>query len=183
MSHYPNERLAKSMSRLRPHGTRTRYDQGCRCLECKRIKAYRAAKLRAERAAGAPTNAIVPATKAQSHLLKLRKQGVGMNAIEEFSGISRTILKKIRYGTQTRLRQANERKILAVTPDLKIDRSKVPAKRARQMILELYEEGFTPLEIGKRMGLKNRVQIPRKGNILAKTEMRIEIFYNRYMVA
>src|SRR5690349_15594768 len=95
---YPNERLQRSFARLRPHGTRARYQQGCHCFHCRLACARYQKELLAKHAAGEPSNKIVSAERARKHMMKLRRKRVGLGTITDVTGIARSTLCAIRHG-------------------------------------------------------------------------------------
>lgn len=181
--HFPNERLQKSFQRLRPHGTRSRYQQGCRCFHCRRVCAEYQKNRIARHKAGEPSNHIVSATRAREHILTLGKSGVGLGTISEISGVNKSTLSLIRLGRKAQIREANERLILSVTKEARIDATRVSSKKTRRMVVKLNQEGFTHAEIAKRAGVSRSVFLPRKRSVYARTEMRVERFYNKIMAA
>ena len=59
----------------------------------------------------------------------------------------------------------------------------MPSGKTRQMVLRLNREGFTHEEIAKRAGVYRGAFIPGKASVYARTEMRVEKFYNKIMAA
>lgn len=180
---FPNERLQRSLERLRPHGTRARYQQGCHCFHCRRACADYQRKRVAKHKAGEPSNNIVSAERARKHLRQLRKCHVGLGTITEITGIAKTTLCFIRSGRKAHLREANERLILSVTKDARIDTTRVSSAKTRRMVVRLNREGFTHEQIAKRTGVAPGAFAPARRFLYARTEMRVEKFYNKIMAA
>lgn len=144
---------AAALAANKPHGVRLRYMAGCRCDECRRANSqYENERQKARRAGD--WNGIVDAASARAHLLKLARAGVGRRAVQTATDIADSILFQIRDGTRKRIRARTERKILAVTPALRLDGALIPAKRTWKLINELIDEGYTKGGIAHRLGFK-----------------------------
>lgn len=176
-----NERFRKSMLRLRPHG-RARYAQGCRCFQCRLACAKHTADRRTRRLAGELPNGLVPSDKAIAHLRLLREAGVGLGTIAEITGIAKSILSPIRLGKVGHIRAKKERLILNVTTEARIAGSRVSSKKLRRMVKQLQFEGFTHDQIAERSGVsRGSTFTKRKKMVFARTEMRVEKFFNQIM--
>lgn len=173
-------RLKKSLATWeRPHGTTSRYWQGCRCTPCRAAIANRVAQNQAERKAGRPLNPVVSANPARRHIKKLSRRGVGVRPVAEHSGIHVRTVFEIRAGRKRNIRAEGLRKILAVPPNAHADLARIPSGPTKRIIEELKEEGFTVTEIGRRIGVKDL----RIGNgITALRALRIQQLYNRVMI-
>jgi hypothetical protein len=128
-----NERLTQSLERPRPHGTRTRYQQGCRCFECRRVCAAYQMACKQRQREGVPSNPFVPVKKARKHLKKLSRSGIGLRVVAEVSGIAKSSLAAITSERYRFIRAANERAILAVTKSARVDGTKVLSERTFHM--------------------------------------------------
>jgi len=136
-----------------PHGARVRYATGCRCDECRAANtAYEKQRARA-RAAG-DWNGLVSAERARTHILALRRAGLGRRAIAEASDVSCSSIFEVARGAKTTLRALTERRILQVNRSVRMDHALVSATRVRQMVDRLIEEGFTKTSLAKRLGYK-----------------------------
>jgi hypothetical protein len=181
MNKRPNPRLQKSFEfHLRPHGTRARYQQDCRCFLCRLACSQYAAALKAKRKAGEPPNGLVDATKSRKYLIELSESRVGMSVVEDVTGIRKSILSAIRSGKSKHVRAHKERLILGVTKEARLDGSFVPSAHAKRMVRRLRSEGFSQNEIARRSGVGRGVFKWRRF-VFARTEMKIEKFYNLIM--
>jgi hypothetical protein len=153
----PNRQLrsAAQLSKYRDHGDRLRYMGGCRCDLCRKANsAYESMRKRARKAGD--FNGIVPAAKARSHMLKLRRQSVGRRAIAAATDIADTILSDILSGRKKKIRARTERKILAVDPAMASDRAIISSAKTLELIADLIDEGYTQAFLCERMGYANK---------------------------
>jgi hypothetical protein len=164
-------RSAAELSADRPHGDRLRYMAGCKCFKCRRANSDYERKRQAARLAG-DLNGIVDAAPARAHILKLSRQGVGRHAVADVTDIAHSMIYEIRKGTRPRIRARTLRKILAVTPAQRAERSLVRGRRTWQLIGRLLEEGYTKKALAQMMGLGVAIQF-RKDWVLARTEARV----------
>lgn len=178
------QRLKQSLAgRDRPHGTRARFEQGCRCLLCRVVVAQRVRERKASILAGTyEFNGIVDAKPARKHLCKLSRAGVGIRSVAEITEKNRWKLIEIRAGRIKNVRAATVRAILAVSIDAIADGARVPAGKTRKMLAELIEEGFTQREIAKRLNRKGRFSIRNQKYVFARTEMEVEKLFNQVML-
>ena len=174
-------RLQKSMQTLRPHGTRTRYQQGCRCFECRLVCAQYQRQRMARRKAGVETNDLVSAQSALDHMAMLSKAGIGLRTVSAVTDIHPWKLSEIRAGRVKHIRAIHSRKILAITEDMLPDGAHVPSDPVRQMITRLKREGFTYTELAKRIGVSRTVLVKRKPFVSARTRLKVQLFYERIM--
>lgn len=155
----------------RPHGDRLRYAAGCRCDECRASNAaYERGRIR-ERQSG-NWNGMVPADRARNYMKNLSAQGVGRRAIAEASDISHSVLNEIRSGRKTQIRALTERKILAVTADMALDRAYIPAGPTWKLLDALLAAGFTKQQLAQRLGYAKTLQIGRKA-VTVKNAARV----------
>lgn len=155
----------------RPHGDRLRYVAGCRCDLCRASNAaYERGRIR-ERQSG-NWNGMVPADRARNYMKHLSAQGVGRRAIAEASDISHSVINEIRAGRKTQIRALTERKILAVTVDMALDRAYIPAGPTWKLIDALLAAGFTKKDLAQRLGYRSSLQISRKA-VTVKNAARV----------
>lgn len=153
------------------HGLRKTYASGCHCVLCKRANA----DYQARRDAFGPY--LVSAERARKHLRRL-KGTVGLVTVADITGIHIVRLGAIRSGKTRSIRPERERVILNVDANAA---DIVSAKEVHRMTKELLKEGFTHRSLGERMGLNGPFRIQRKDFVRAKTQMRLEKFYNKIM--
>jgi len=156
----------------RPHGHRLRYMAGCKCFKCRRSNSDYERIRQAARLAG-DWNGIVDAGPARAHLLKLSRAGVGQWSVCFATDIARSIIHEIKNGDRRRIRARTERKILAVTPAARADRSFVPAVVAWHLIDKLLEEGFSKAGLAKLLGYHSPALQFRRDRITARNERRV----------
>lgn len=168
-------------SRIRAeHGTRNKYQGGCRCVQCRAANAgYVKQRLDARNAGQG--NELVPSEKAREHLFYLSKHFVGVGSVSDVTGISFWTLMKIRSGKRPNIRRQNELKILAVTKSAVAGGGLVSAKRTWQRINLMLKEGFTKKEIARRLGRKGKNLNLSKTRVTANTAARIERLYTLTM--
>lgn len=137
----------------RPHGDRLLYAAGCRCDLCRGANAaYERERSKARRAG--QWNGLVSAEKARRHIEHLSTLGVGRRAISQATDIAEMILMNIRAGRKTKIRALTERRILAVTADMALDRALIDAGPTWVLIDELLAAGHTKKELAQRLGYK-----------------------------
>lgn len=161
-----------------PHGTRGKYQQGCRCFQCRLASADYGRGSIASRRRG-EKNPIVSANDARRHLRKLARRGVGLVVLSDASGINRRTLEKIRSGKSRNIRQSREQEILSLSALHVSNYSIVPAGDTWKLIDRLQREGFTYRQIEERSGVAYSIMWARKPCVRAKTKMQIQKFYDR----
>ena len=161
-------------------GTRLRYIAGCRCYHCRMANSdYE--RMRAAARRRGEWNGLVDASAARAHLLKLRKAGVGRDAVHTASDVNASILTKIASGERTQIRALTEKRILSVTTGAKLDGALVSAKKAWRLLDQLLDEGFTKRRLAIELGYKSeKIQIGT-GKCTVKTAGRVERLWNKYM--
>lgn len=162
----------------RPHGHRLRYMAGCKCFKCRRSNSDYERQRQAARLAG-DWNGIVDARRAKRHLKKLSRAGVGQWSVCFATDIARSMIHEIKNGDRRRIRARTERKILAVTPASRADRSFVPAVVAWHLIDKLLEEGFSKARLAKLLGYRSPALQFRRDRITARNEARVIALHRR----
>ena len=161
----------------KPHGTRLRYMSGCKCMLCRAANSNYEVKRSAARRHG-EWNGLVLADKAQKHIAKLSKKGIGYKSVAEITGIAYSTIFKIKSGERKNLRAENEKKILAVSVEAVNDATKIPAIKTWKQIEWLLEEGFSKAELARRLGYKTPAIQINRNRVTAKTALKVERFYN-----
>jgi hypothetical protein len=154
---------------------------GCRCDECRRANTQYEIQRDKARKSG-DWNGFVPAGRACRHMLKLSQRGVGRNIVAECSGVARSTIDQIRRRAKTQIRARTERRILAVTRDMRGDAALVPADATWERLNWLLEEGFTRTRLAVELGStaqKPTLQIDKQF-VTARTEARVLALYRRY---
>ncbi len=171
----------KEWGASQPHGKRARYCAGCRCEKCRKANTDKARELRRRNTPDPYTDP----RRARSHILFLRRAGIGYRAIADASNLGRaTVVSVLRFRRSGRkyIRTSTEQKILGVSPKAHSDGAFVPSDKSRKLIARLLEEGFTKTRIAREMGYANHaLQLARSPYITARNEMRLKKFYDRYM--
>ena len=158
----------------RPHGTRLRYVGGCRCVPCRAANSRYETGRALARASG-DWNGIVSATRARQHIERLSAAGVGGKALSAASGVPYSIVCRIKDGRQLKIRARTEARILAVDEAAIADGALVDAGRARRMVQELVQQGYTKAQMAQWMGYKRPVlQFLKTRHITARTASRVE---------
>jgi len=98
---------------------------------------------------------VIDASTARAHLERLRGLGVGYQQAAKLSGVSRSSVSAIRSGRAVRVRPETEAAILAVRPVLARG-ALVNSYATRRLVRALEAEGFTKIEIVRRLGLRGR---------------------------
>ncbi len=159
----------------RPHGTRQRYNSGCRCFSCRvASSAYDRARYRARR--NGEWNGTVSAERARNHLAHLSSKGVGYCSVAAASDVSETLLYYIASGRRTHIRAQTERRILAVDEGAGLAGTLLPAAPTWKLLDELIERGFSRAQLAEWLGYKRSLHIHR-GRITAKTAARVRHMY------
>lgn len=171
-------RPAAELAASRPHGDRLRYMAGCKCFHCRRANSDYERARQAARAAG-DWNGLVSADRARAHLIKLSRAGIGRYAIGAATDIRPQTINDIRTGVKRQIRARTERKILAVTADVRADGSLVPAARVWKLIRELLAEGYTKRALAKKLGYKAPAIQFRKDFVTARSEQRVIALHSR----
>lgn len=162
-----------------PHGRRARYCAGCRCDDCRRAnREYEQSRVRAR--IGGDWNGLRPADAARAHLLKLRRQGVGLRIVEDASGVARSILLAIVQRKRRQVRARTERKILGVTSAARGDATLISARDTWQRIGWLLEEGFTKRQLSKLIGQGGRALQLGRERITVRNAAKVERLWRRY---
>lgn len=176
-------RDVKAQIGTRPHGTRARYVQGCRCAECRAANAaYNRAREKALRYGLVEPNPLVPADEVRAHLKKLSAAGVGRKTVAKLSGVQATQIVRLRKGITKHIRQLTARRILAVTADQAADNARVDAARTRRQIAELRAEGFSRAAIVRALGMKSDNLPIRARRVSAATARAIDALWRQYML-
>lgn len=171
-------RAAGELVADRPHGIRLRYMAGCRCLKCRMANSnYETARARARRAGD--WNGVVSAERSRAHILALSKQGVGRSIVASVSGVAKSTVCEVRAGTKLRIRARTERKILAVTKDMRGDAALIPAAQTWRLVRLLQEEGFTKAELARRLGRKSPALQINSKVVTARTAHEVARLYRK----
>lgn len=163
----------------KPHGTRLRYMAGCKCVPCRAANSnYETGRGRLRRLGLA--NGLVDAGKARRHMLNLTRFGVGRRTIRLRTGISDTVLQKVRSGKRQRIRALTERAILSVTHRDKRGGANIRATDTWERINWLLEEGFTKARIARELGRKMPALQLQKEFVTVKNAKAVEALWRRY---
>lgn len=163
-----------------PHGTRSRYMLGCRCLLCRSANSRYQCDLDRRHAAG-DVNPIVDAHSVREHLLRLRRQGVGYKAAADAAGVARTIVAGILSSERSKCRLSTLNAVLSVDKGALSGGAVIPAGGTWRILNELINRGYTKSWLAKQLGSKSEtpaLQI-RKDKVTASTAMRVEQLYGR----
>ena len=182
------QRFLERMERLhqkadasdKPHGTRARKLHGCRCMLCRAADSRYETNRKVQRKAG-HADPLVSPRRAKRHIDKLSTLGVGQPAIAEACGVGRTNVGRIKRGLKHTIRKSTETKILSVTADAAADGAYIDARPTWEKIAELLEEGFTKVEIARRIGKKRPALELSKTRVRASSAAMIDRLYRTVM--
>lgn len=167
-------RKLRASAALRPHGTRSRYHAGCKCLLCRAANSRYETGRAACRRLGA-ANRVVPAERARLHIEALGAAGVGYKSVADAASVARTIVAGIKYGWRRQIREHTERRILAVDRESVADGARIPAGPAWRLLDELIRLGYTKRQLAVWMG-HGSIQLNRDF-ITARNASRVERLY------
>lgn len=166
----------------KPHGTRIKYIGGCRCIHCRAANS-RYESQRAQKRRLGLDNGLTPANRARKHLMLLSRKGIGRRTVSMRSGVSQSIIAKIRNGQRNQIRKDTERKILSVSVASARPNCLINAAPAWKMINSLLDGGFTKAELAQRLSYKSRALQIGKDRITAKNAAKICRFHATIMAA
>lgn len=173
-------RTPNKLASSKPHGSRTKYKSGCRCLLCRAANARYEAE-RAKARTGANRNGLVSANAAREHIARLSKDGLGRGAISAASDVAAAVISRIKSGQSTQIRKRTEDKLLAVSKEAVSDAARVRAYPTWRQIKSLLAEGFTQAELARRLGYESpSLQLGKKW-ILARNAARVDRLYRMLM--
>lgn len=169
--------MMRSAASQSSHGVRARYSVGCRCMLCRAANSRYETERAARRAVG-DSNELVDASRARAHLKWLSNRGIGRHSVQAASDVSDSILWMIVTGERTRIRRRTHERILAVDEGARAGRSLVSGKRARSLIRELVNRGYTKAELARRLGRTTpALQFLRTEKITARTDAAVDRLY------
>lgn len=127
-------------------------------------------------------NGLVDASTARRHLLRLSRWNVGYKTVSAKTGISGSVLWKIRSGQRKRIRAMNEKLILGISRRDARGSSLVPAGATWNLIRELLAEGFSKRRLARELGskAKNPALQLRTDFITAENARAVEDLYRHY---
>jgi hypothetical protein len=161
-------------------GTRLQYLAGCHCYFCRTANsAYERERIAARKRG--EWNGLVDASAAREHLIKLRRQGVGRDAVNMACDVNKSILQKIARGERTQIRAMTEKRILSVTAGARLDGALVSAKKTWRLLDQLLDEGFTKTRLARELGFKSRALQIGKNKCTVEMAGRVERLWNSYM--
>lgn len=169
----------QELAAAKPHGTRIRYMAGCRCLPC-RASNTNYETMRARRRRQGLWNGLVSARRARRHIHHLSFQGVGYKTVADVSGMSRSVVFKIRSGQRRQIRMLSEKRILEVDKRSIRGSTLIPAKATWQKINWLISEGFTRGRIARMLGAQTAALQLRRDFVAAKTAKKVEELWRKY---
>lgn len=162
-------RAAADLATDKPHGLRSRYMGGCRCLKCRMANSnYETARSAARRSG--EWNGLVDTAPALEHICKLRRNGVGFKTIAHAASIAPSTMWKIITKKRTKMRAMALKRLLAVTTAARADHALIPANSLWRRINQLLEEGYTKAELAKRMGYKSAALQFRKDFVTVRND-------------
>src|ERR1700674_89452 len=167
------------LAERKPHGTRLRYLGGCKCVPC-RAAASRYETGRAKLRKMGLWNGIVDATRARRRLFWLSRRGIGRYSIARATGISATVICKIRSGERRQCRAMTEKAILELGGNSPPQSMLVPAGRTWARIRWLLAQGFTKGGIAQRLGSRTPALQLRKDFVILRTAKKVEALWRSF---
>jgi hypothetical protein len=128
------------------HGTRTAYNAGCRCSDC------RAAQAEYQRLVRAGVTAMLDPAPARQHAEQLLSSGWTWRTLADHAGIDRSALYRQIYGHRTRMQRRVAAAILAIPARRRDVRSERAAARIEDTEF-LLTVGEDPRSISARLGV------------------------------
>jgi hypothetical protein len=167
------------------HGTRSKYVQGCRCVNCRAANSayYKARRMR--KPLRRNIEATVDATRAREFLSLLSEAGVGRNSVHAVCGVGKRLLWEIASGKAKRIFCSTEARILGVKANEALPRGAiVEAEVTLQQIEALLKEGFTRGDIADRLHrFSDRLRIGEGNKVRKESALRINKLYQALMPA
>jgi hypothetical protein len=172
---------------VRPHATRTRYQGGCRCIECRVANARYQSERKERIAEGGGNPTLADTTHVREHILALRRAGVGRRAIQAAADVSVHTCLRIMAGGRCRRRTAE--RILALDAGAVsggVVLSYRESRRTHRLLAALHAEGYTKKQIASLVaGAPRRaLQIGTKGvggRVTVATAARVQRVYARFV--
>lgn len=166
------------------HGTRSKYVQGCRCVNCRAANSayYKARRMRKP----LRRKETVDATRAREFLSLLSEAGVGRNSVHAVCGVGKRLLWEIASGKAKRIFCSTEARILAVKANEARPRgANVEAEVTLQQIHALLKEGFTRGDLADRLHrFSDRLRIGEgKGKVRLENALKVNKLYQALMPA
>lgn len=119
-------------------------------------------------------NGLVDADLARSHLQRLSRQGVGLDAVHFACDVARSVLADIFAGRKKQIRASTSAKILTVDADARLGGSSIPAGPTKRLLADLFEAGFTEASLARRFGATSpKLQIGKRPRVLASTALKV----------
>lgn len=164
------------------HGSISRYvNRKCRCSSCKKANTVYQRKRRKPH-----PNRKVSAIRSQKYLRRLNQHSMGLRSVAEIAEMTFGHLRRIRSGEIRKVRLTTQNAILSVPLIAHADAALIPGHKTHRMITHLRNEGFTYEQLALKFEMNPRTIknfVERKHYVLAKTQMKVEKFYNRVMAA
>lgn len=124
----------------------------------------------------------LPATEVREHLLKLRKEGVGIHAVRDASDVSNSLISRILAGQRT-VQPKTAARLLGIDEGARADGAMAPwteVLRARQLLARLKKHGFRQREINQLLGLKgDALQFGRSKRLTVRRVASIDRLWKR----
>jgi hypothetical protein len=154
---------------------------GCKCVPCRAANSrYETGRDRMRKLG--LWNGLVSARTARRHIHKLSRAGVGYKTVARVSGVSCSVMFKIRSGRRKQIRALTEKRILGVSKSDVRGGALVPAAATWRRIDWLLEEGFTRTRIAALLGSKAKVPALqlRRDRVTAISARKVAEIWRRF---
>ena len=158
---------------MRPHGTRSRYVDGCRCDRCREAN-----RLYYHQRKRHGTD-LIDAGEARRIIQRLRNRGVGIRRLAHLTGLRRSTLQNIAAGRTRRVHPDTLRRLTDTFP-IPADSTLVDATETLRRVKWLLTHGVTKRDISQHLGHRNprsRLQIAKRGQVHRRTAQAIADLY------
>lgn len=172
------ERLRASGEK-KPHGTRPKYNSGCRCADCRRANTQYEIRRSYLRKTGRG-NPNVDANPVREHIHNLSRLGVGYKQVADAAKIGHTTVLKIKIGAKSKLRKSTADAILGVDRSCAADHAYVSSRETFRLIDKLVDRGYSKKQLAAWLGSRAThpaIQITRGRKITIKKAQLIKRLY------
>lgn len=176
-----NQARWKEIAANQAHGSYMRYEAGCRCEDCAIAASLYRRDRKAARRAGL-SNGFTSAAPARQHIADLRAEGITNSAISLAAELHKSMVRDIASGRKKQIREHTARVLLGVTSNMQYLNGRIPAAPTRRRLEALEAAGYSRRDIGKRLGLKDRVALATGKVVYASKARRVRALYHDLLI-